>query len=65
MKTGKCCTSTICVGISEGGGRPVPTIGGTQTGPYQTGSYQKGRFIHPKPKLLDLLFFDTTPFICL
>ena len=27
--------------------------------------YQKGRFIPPKPELSYLLFFDTTPFICL
>ena len=41
-------------------------IGGTQTGSYQTGSYQKGRVIPPRPKSLHLLlFFDTTPFICL
>ena len=36
-----------------------------QTGSYQTGSHQKGRFIPPKPKLLYLLFVDTTLFICL
>ena len=40
-------------------------VRGTQTGSYQTGSYQKGRFIPPKPKLLYVLLFDTTPFICL
>ena len=41
-------------------------LGGTQTGSYQTGSYQKGRFIPAKPPTLSyLLFFDTTPFICL
>ena len=40
-------------------------VGGTQTGSYQTGSYQKGRFIPPEPKISYLLFFDTTPFICL
>ena len=43
----------------------VRGFGGTQTGSYQTGSYQKGRFIPPKPKLLYMFVFDTTPFICL
>ena len=45
--------------------RQLPDLGGTQTGSYQTGSYQKGRFIPPKPTLLYVLLFDTTPFICL
>ena len=43
----------------------ITELGGRQTGSYQTGSYQKGRFIPPKPTLSYLLFFDTTPFICL
>ena len=60
------CIIIIIAGCYAVAGRRLDIIfGGTQTGSYQTGSYQKGRFIPPKPMLLYLLFFDTTPFICL